>query len=147
MPKIVYPYTQFQIPPSAPYPAGQLAWRPMAIATLTTPGGESLRCLVCIDTGADACIFPLAIAIALKIDVLSLPKTMTAGVGSSSNVTYYANMTVDIGNGISFPVYAGFTEGMNASGLGLLGQADFFSIYDVHFSHKKRVFTIDVPDV
>jgi hypothetical protein len=74
-----------------------------------------------------------------------LSKAMTGGVGSTANVTYYANVTIDIGNGISFPAYAGFTEGMNTQGIGLLGQADFFSIYNVAFCQKQGAFVIDIP--
>jgi hypothetical protein len=102
MPKLAYPFVNIPIPPDDPYPQGQVACRPLTFATLTAPNGESLRCVVCLDTGADACLFPLVMAIALKIDVLSLPKAMTGGVGTTTNVTYYANITIDIGNGISF---------------------------------------------
>jgi hypothetical protein len=83
--------------------------------------------------------------IALKLNVLTLPKTTTGGVGSSTNVTYYTTINIDIGNGISFPAYVGFMEALNGQGIGLLGQADFFSVYDVHFSHKQKICTIDVP--
>jgi hypothetical protein len=145
MPKVAYPFTKLSIPPNDPYPKGQIAYRPLALATLTAPNGESLRCVVWLDTGADACVFPLVMAIALKLDVLSLPKGTTGGVGTATNVTYYADITIDIGNGISFPAYAGFTEGMNIHGIGLLGQAGFFSMYDVTFSHKKSVFVIEAP--
>jgi hypothetical protein len=145
MPKVAYPFFKFPIPATDPYPQGQVAFRPWAAATLSAQNGESLRCYVCLDTGADACLFPLALAIALKLDVLSLPKAMTGGVGSTTNVTYYANVTIDIGNGISFPAYAGFTEAMNSQGIGLLGQADFFSIYSVAFCQKQGAFVIDVP--
>jgi hypothetical protein len=145
MPKVAYPFLKFPIPANDPYPQGQVVCRPWAPATLTAQNGESLRCYVCLDTGADACLFPLALAIALKLDVLSLPKAMTGGVGTTSNITYYANVTIDIGNGILFPAYAGFTEAMNSQGIGLLGQADFFSVYDVAFSQKQNAFVIDVP--
>jgi hypothetical protein len=127
MPKVAYPFTKFPIAPNDPYPQGQTALRPIALATLTAENGESLRCVVLLDTGADSCVFPLVMAIALKLDVLSLPKAMTGGVGTSTNVTYYTNLTIDIGNGIAFKAYSGFTEGMNAQGIGLLGQAGFFS--------------------
>jgi hypothetical protein len=145
MPKVAFPYLKLPIPPNDPYPQGQVVSRPWVLATLTASNGQSLRCIVCLDTGADASLFPLAIAIALKLDVLSLPKAMTGGVGSSTNITYYANLTIDLGNGICFEAYTGFTEGMNSLGIGLLGQADFFSVYDVAFSQKSNQFVIDVP--
>src|ERR1700688_735252 len=109
MPKVAYPFLKRSIPANDPFPQGQVVCRPWTLATLTAPNGESLRCIVCLDTGADACLFPLVMAIALKLDVLSLPKAMTGGVGTTANVTYYANITIDIGNGISFPAYAAFT--------------------------------------
>jgi hypothetical protein len=137
MTKVAYPFVKFPIPASDPYPQGQVVCRPRTATTLTAQNGESLRCYVCLDTGADACLFPLALAIALELDVLSLPRAMTGGVGSTTNVTYYANVTIDIGNGVSFAAYAGFTEAMNAHGIGLLGQADFFSVYDVAFCQKQ----------
>jgi hypothetical protein len=146
MRKVSFAYSKFQIPPNDRYPQGQTVSRALALATLTVPNGESLGYVVCLDTGADACLFPLSLAIALKVDVLALPKAMTGGVGTASNVTYYADVTIDLGRGIRFSAYVGFTEGLNAHGIGLLGQADFFSVYDVHFCHKQNLFTIDIPD-
>ena len=103
-----------------------------------------MRCRVCIDTGADQCLFPLVFAVALGIDVLNLPRTNTGGVGAS-NVTLFAPLTVDLGQGINFTCQVGFTSGMDMHGIGLLGQEGFFSNYDVHFSHKNSVLTVHVP--
>jgi len=113
------------------------------VATITASNGNSFRCLVWPDTGADCCLFPLSIAIALKIDVLSLPQHLTGGVGSQSNMTYYDTVTIDLGNGIAFSAYTGFTQGMDAQGWGLLGQQDFFSGFHVEFKHALRHFTIE----
>ncbi len=88
-------------------------------------------------------MFPLALAIALKLDVLSLPNTLTGGVGAAANVTYYDDVTIDIGNGIVCSTYAGFTDGMNSHGIGLLGQEGFFSLYDVRFSHRMATFSVE----
>ena len=118
----------------------------MLVATLTTQAGSSLRCTVCVDTGADQCLFPLAFAVALGIDVLNLPRTNTGGVGTTSNVKYYAPLSIDLGQGIGFTCQAGFTAGMDIHGFGLLVQDGFFSRYDVHFSHKKASLTVHVPD-
>ena len=88
-------------------------------------------------------MFPFSLAILLKIDVLALPKALTGGVGGQSNTTYYDTLTIDLGNGIAFTAYAGFTQGMDAVGFGLLGQAGFFDVYTVEFRHKQRIFTIE----
>jgi hypothetical protein len=100
---------------------------------------------VLADTGADACLFPMSLAFMLKLDVLRLPKEMTGGVGSRANLTYYDNLTIDMGHGIVFTAYAGFTQGMDAVGLGLLGQSGFFDAYNVEFRHCDMVFIIEHP--
>ena len=97
------------------------------------------------DSGADDCLFPLSLAIMLKLDVLQLPKAMTGGVGSQTNTTYYDNLTIDMGNGIVFAAYAGFTQGMDSVGLGLLGQSGFFDTYIVEFRHCDKIFTVEQP--
>jgi hypothetical protein len=94
------------------------------------------------DTGADACLFPLSLAVMLQIDVLKLPKAMVRGVGNSANLTYYDKVSIDLGNGIAFTSYVGFSEGMAQVGLGLLGQAGFFEYYTVEFKHRERTYTI-----
>jgi hypothetical protein len=99
--------------------------------------------MVLPDSGADACLFPLSLAILLKLDVLKLPKALTGGVGSQANVTYYDTIAIDLGSGIAFTAYSGFTNGVDSIGLGLLGQAGFFEQFRVEFQHKQKVFTIE----
>jgi hypothetical protein len=99
------------------------------------------------DTGADVCIFPLSIAAALQLDVLNLPTEKISGVGNSGNTTYFDEVEIDCGFGIRFRTFAGFTSGLESQGTGLLGQRDFFENYNVVFSHKMRVFAIEVPDI
>jgi len=99
--------------------------------------------MVLPDSGADACLFPLSLAILLRLDVLNLPKALTGGVGSQANVTYYDTITIDLGNGIQFDAYVGFTQGMDPIGFGLLGQAGFFEKHRVEFQHTNRIFTIE----
>jgi hypothetical protein len=141
--KIPYPYTAFPLTANEVYPQGFVAHRPLAIATITASNGESLRWLVLPDTGADACLFPLSLAILLKLDVLKLPKCLTGGVGSQANTTYYDTLTIDLDNGIIFKAYAGFTQGMDSVGMGLLGQDGFFDTYNVEFRHSDKEFVIE----
>jgi hypothetical protein len=75
---------------------------------------------------------------------------MTGGVGAT-NVTYYETITVQIPimnadgtiTALSFDTHAGFTAGMEAQGIGLLGQAGFFEHFSVQFNHKARIFSIE----
>ena len=138
-----FPYVALPLPADEARPHGLIAHRPLAFATVTASNGESARCIVLPDSGADACLFPLSIAILLKLDVLKLPKALTGGVGSNANTTYYDTITIDLGSGIVFSAYTGFTPGMDQMGLGLLGQDGFFENYRVEFMLSKKIFTIE----
>jgi hypothetical protein len=85
------------------------------------------------------------LATILEIDVSQLAKALTAGVGSSGNVTYYDHVDIDLGQGIVFKAYAGFSEAMDAQGIGLLGQNGLFSNFHVQFLHSQGIFTIETP--
>lgn len=145
MPEISFRYRHVKVPPSAAHPDGQTLRNPKTVATLTASNGKTLRVFVLLDTGADACCFPLTYALLLGIDVQSLPMEMTGGIGSMANVTYYDTVQVDLGQGVVFTAKAAFMEGMNMHAMGLLGQDGFFSSFDVHFSHKTSTFTIITP--
>lgn len=71
---------------------------------------------------------------------------MTGGVGSSANVTYYDTVQVTIpllgGNELSFSTFAGFTQGMEGQGIGLLGQTGFFENFLVQFDHGAKLFYV-----
>lgn len=102
-----------------------------------------LRVAVCLDSGADHCVFPAAFATALGVDLLKLKKHLTGGVGSSANPTYYTDLEISLGRGIQFKSYVGFTPAMDAHGMGLLGQSGFFDYYNVHFYLNESRFTIE----
>ena len=77
MAKTAFPYVPFPIAANPAHPQGTTAHRPLAIATITASNGNSLRWIVLPDSGADSCLFPLRLAIMLKLDVLQLPKDLT----------------------------------------------------------------------
>jgi hypothetical protein len=144
MPKVTFPYNSFPIAPSQSEPNGSTAHRPVAVATITATNGRSVRWVVIPDSGADSCVFPLSLAFLLQLDPLKMDKSMTSGVGSQANITYFDILTIDLGQGVSFTCKVGFTQGLDAVGFGLLGQDGFFSNFDVHFSHKQKLFDIEV---
>src|SRR6185312_1230877 len=143
MAKISYDYTPVELAASEPYPQGITMYRPLIRATITASNVNSLPWLVMPDSGADACLLPVSLASLLKLDVLRLPKDLTGGVGSSANVTYYDTVTLNLGSGLEFKAYAGFTAGMDNVGFGLLGQNGFFDKYNVEFLHRQKRFTIE----
>lgn len=138
-----FPYVSVPLPANEAHPQGSIAHRPLAFATIKASSGASTRCIVMPDSGADACLFPLSLARLLKLDILSLPMGLTGGLGGGANTTYWDTITVDLGHGLVFPAYTGFTQGMDAMGLGLLGQDGFFDRYRVEFLLSKTVFIIE----
>ena len=138
-----FPYVSLPLPANEAYPQGLIAHRPLAFATIKASSGASTRCIVMPDSGADACLFPLSLAKLLKLDIFSLPKGLTGGLGSGANITYWDSIMVDLGQGIVFSAYTGFTQGMDPMGLGLLGQNGFFERYRVEFLLSRKVFTIE----
>ena len=144
MPTVEFPYVSINIPSTDPFPSGQVTQRPLAAAAIWAPGtNRGLRCVVCLDSGADSCVFPALFATALGIDLLTLKRNVTGGVGSSGNVTYYTDLEISLGRGIQFKSYVGFTAALDAQGMGLLGQTGFFEFYNVAFFQKQRKFTIE----
>jgi hypothetical protein len=143
MPKVEFTYVPFQIAPSEAQPNGSKAYRPLAAATIIASNGNSIRFIVMPDSGADSCVFPLSLALLLKLDVLNLPKAYTGGVGSQNNPTYYDTVTIDLGEGIAFQARAGFATAMDSIGFGLLGQDGFFSQHNVEFRHSEKLFTVE----
>lgn len=99
--------------------------------------------------------FSVSFAIALGLDPLTMKQQMTGGVGSTGNVTYYADLTIEIGILVdvsgsatfkpqfTFKAYAGFTAGLDSQGIGLLGECGFFENHLVTFDHKARSFHIE----
>lgn len=143
MAKQVYPYSLFPIARSEPYPYGATAHRPLIFASVTASNGLSAEAAVLLDSGADNCLFPLRLASLLNLDVYAMPREFTGGVGSESNATYFDDLKIDLGKGIVFSAYVGFTEGMDAMAIGLLGQDGFFDHFNVEFRNTEGIFTVE----
>ena len=62
--------------------------------------------------------------------------------------TFHRDATIALGpvlSGFSLNANIGFTSGLEAQGIGLLGQCGFFDRVKVLFDHKARVFQIETP--
>ena len=88
-------------------------------------------------------MFPASFAAILGLDLLKMKNQNTGGVGNSGNMTFYDTIRITINEDIDFHVYAGFTLGLETMGIGLLGQAGFFSQYNVSFDHSRGEFFIE----
>lgn len=143
MARLIIPYLPIVQPATSLHPDGRTAYRPFVRLKLVAPNGRFFEGAGLADSGADACLFPLRFAKYLKLDLSSAPTGLTTGVGSTVNLTYYAQISVEFGPGLRFESQIGFTEGMDRAGFGLLGQQGFFENYNVDFRHRQRQFTIE----
>jgi hypothetical protein len=121
----------------------EVRFRPMVDLILLAPNGESIQRSALVDSGADFCLFSLRTARMLGLDIQTLQRAMTVGVGSASNLTYFADLTINLENGTIFDTRVGFTAGIDRAGFGLLGQQGLFENYNVEFRHRDRTFTIE----
>lgn len=150
-------YSTFNFPATQPFPNGQLIYRPWIVVRLTARNRSTFSCLACVDSGADQCVFPQMFTTPLGLNPLQMKQQLTGGVGNTGNITYYENVHVDAGLYkpdaagnytvfdvvASFDTYAGFTAGLDAQGIGLLGQSGLFENFQITFDHKNKVFHIE----
>jgi len=139
------PYSSFYTPPDAPFPNGHIALRPILRVTLRN-GNKAVPCYAVVDSGADHCIFPLSFALALDLNPLGRPCGTIGGVGNPSNPIYFWDIMLDLEPTLQINAYVGFTEGLEAQGVGLLGQCGFFDRVNVRFNHREKLFLIETDD-
>ena len=148
MPSVSFRYTQNAVTPSDAFPEGQRVLRPQLRAVVSVPPGQGVGCMVCLDTGADRCTFPLSFANRLGLDPTTMPKDVVRGATGPGDI-YYADVRISVPFtmdekrcDLTVNTRAGFTSGMDAQGLGLLGQIGFFDAYTVTFNQGQNAFTI-----
>ncbi len=137
-------YSQFPIAPSSAFPNGYIAKRPILQIDLLS-GANRFSCFGLVDSGADHCTFPLSFALQLGLDPLTAKSATSSGLGSTNVPTYYWTIKIDVQNITTFDVYAGFTEGLEAWGLGLLGQFGFFDRFPISFDCRNDSYQIFIP--
>ncbi len=137
------PYTRVTVPPNPAFPAGRIASRPVLRLALTSEN-KRLSCYAIVDSGADHCVFPRSFLQPLGFNALTAPIEMTTGVGSTNVPTHFVNITIDLQGAAQFPVYAGFTTGLDPVGIGLLGQSGFFDRFHLHFKLSEGIYEIEI---
>ena len=117
-------------------------WRPRASLLITSSDKVSLQAAALVDSGADLCLFPSALALLLGLRLSQMRTAPVAGLGGRPGVAYLETVTLDLGFDILVQTEVGFTTGLNFLGIGLLGQRGFFDRFRVCFDLPGRVFTI-----
>lgn len=149
MPLAEFLYTTVPIPPTPAFPNGQQVLRPWVFGVIAGPAPDHhLGCRICLDTGADNCVFPLSFAERLGFDLKTMPMSITQGATGQGEI-YYGDVSISIPLGpedgdpeLTVETRAGFTEGLDAQGIGLLGQIGFFDKYDVSFKYREGRFYV-----
>ena len=103
-------------------------------------------CAACLDTGADHCVFPLTFAHRLGLDPAQMPRAETGGVTGRGDVYFSdARILIPLQEHV-FKVTAriGFMAGLDALGMGLLGQTGFFDRCTVAFDRARETFSIGI---
>ena len=134
------PYTRFKIDSSPAFANGRVASRPLLRIKLAH-GAQVLSCYAIVDSGADQCVFPRSFMASLGIDPLAAPLESMIGVSGTATPTHFANVSLELGSA-RVPIYAGFVTGLDAIGIGLLGQAGFFDRFNIHFRLRNGVFDV-----
>ena len=150
------PYSDLRVRPDAAFPDRRSLDRPI-VALLLNKGEKSVIAYATVDSGADNCVFPASIGLALGVDLPNPRSSLFSGSRDEPQVAYYEQIEVTIlpmesqqispqistdQEPLSFPLYAGFCDTLEHVGMGLLGQAGFFSRFEVRFHAARRYFEI-----
>ena len=146
------PYSDLRVRPDAAFPDRRSLDRPI-VALLLTRGEKSVIAYATVDSGADNCVFPASIGLALGIDLPNPRSSLFSGSRDEPQVAYYEQIDVTIlpieseqistdQEPLSFSLYAGFCDTLEHVGMGLLGHAGFFSRFEVRFHAAMRYFEI-----
>ncbi len=142
-----FPYASFPARPDAAFPSRQSTSRPI-LAVLLEKDNRRIITYAIVDSGADHCIFPASIATQLGIPIPNPNTYVFSGTADNPQVAYFETVKATIWNGVSteqplsFDLYAGFCDTLEHVGIGLLGQAGFFSRFAVSFDQRNASFDV-----
>ena len=134
MKEVRLPYVKYLVTPPDTKPA-QYVYRPVIPIKLSL-GKKAITFDGLLDSGADECTFPAWIAKTLGHDVYKGKEKIFSGIGGS--VLSYQHKTHLRLNGIEFTVNVYYSHEWDDMPFGLLGQAGFFSHFDIHFDYSEK---------
>jgi len=94
-----------------------------------------------VDPGVDEYTFPAWIAKMLGHNVYKGEQKIFSGIGESV-LAYLHKMHIAL-NGIKFASDVYYSHEWDDMPFGLLGQAGFFSHFDIHFNYKEKEILLD----
>ncbi len=141
MKRMKFPYLKYLVTPPTEKPS-QYVYRPViSIKLLLDKRVITFDALV--DSGADECTFPGWIAETLGHNVYKGKKKIFSGIGGS--VLAYLHKTHLRLNDIEFVTDVYYSHEWDDMPFGLLGQAGFFSHFDIRFNYNgKDILLINI---
>jgi hypothetical protein len=138
MKAVKFPYLKYQVTPPAVKPAIYV-YRPVIPVTLSM-GKKEIRFPGLVDSGADESTFPAWIAKTLGHDLYAGKKKIFSGIGGS--VLSYQHRTQIMLEEIKLEVDIYYSHEWDDMPFGLLGQASFFSHFDICFNYREKFISL-----
>lgn len=132
-----FDYRKFPAEPSDAFPSRHSALRPVIPVTLFNRG-MGVKHLALIDSGADLCVFHAEIGEQIGIDIESGKEFIFYGIAKKPEPlkAYRHDIKIEVG-GYQYDCRAGFSRDIPNMPYGVLGQDDFFKIFNVIFDYNK----------
>lgn len=145
---MVFPFVTFPAPPTAAFPNRTQIRRPILQLSLQR-GNLSVVSFALVDSGADECIFPASLGVALGVPIPNPNVYVFSGTANQPQNAYFDTVHARIWTfanpaelAFEFDLYAGFCDTLEHVGLGLLGQNGFFSRFRVNMDHAHNSMEI-----
>jgi len=138
MKEIRFPYIKYLVTPPTIKPA-RYVYRSVIPIKLSL-GEKIITFDGLVDSGADECTFPAWIAKTLGYNVYKGGKRIFSGIGGS--VLAYLHKTHLRLNDIEFVAEVYYSHEWDDMPFGLLGQASFFSHFDIYFNYKEKLILL-----
>jgi hypothetical protein len=88
-------------------------------------------------------MFPSVFAAQIGLELTTGRPYRFSGAGSRGQLAYFFDVELEIPGVAKYHLPVGFTQAMDASRVGLLGQNGFFDRFAVCFLLRKRTFIIE----
>ena len=142
---ITVPYQKIEIPAQGDFPAKTIH-SPILKTSLFHKNKKPLFYFDSIvDSGADFCVFPADAGRAIGLNIHEGKNVSTFGVGGKETL-FFHKVRVEIiikDEPWIFECQAGFSNKMNAKGIGFLGREGFFNLFqEVAFNQSVKMFRL-----
>jgi hypothetical protein len=102
---------------------------------------KSISTIALVDSGADYCLFNIAYAKAIGIDLEKCQKGRTIGIEGQGKEICMTDLEIQVKNLSKVTIPVGFID--SNSVIGLIGQTGFFDLHKIKFERDHNTFEIN----